>query len=112
MCQGYYNHTKPYQPRWEGMDRFQGVIVHPQEWPEDLDHTGKRVVVIGSGSTASTLIPAIAQKAAHHGRSCMPVSSGRSVGTTIVAPLSCMCPSRRHTRSQTRSTRSVQLCRK
>ena len=47
------------------MDRFQGVIVHPQEWPEDLDYTGKRVVVIGSGSTASTLIPAIAQKAAH-----------------------------------------------
>jgi monooxygenase len=65
MCQGYYNHAKPYQPRWEGMDRFQGQIVHPQRWPEDLDYTGKRVVVIGSGSTASTLIPAIAEKAAH-----------------------------------------------
>ena len=47
------------------MDRFQGVIVHPQQWPEDLDYTGKRVVVIGSGSTAATLIPAIAEKAAH-----------------------------------------------
>ena len=47
------------------MDRFQGLIVHPQQWPQDLDYTGKRVVVIGSGSTASTLIPAIAQKAAH-----------------------------------------------
>jgi cation diffusion facilitator CzcD-associated flavoprotein CzcO len=65
MCQGYYNHAKPYQPRWEGMDRFQGLVVHPQQWPEDLDLTGKRVVVIGSGSTASTLIPAIAQEAAH-----------------------------------------------
>ena len=65
MCQGYYNHTKPYQPRWEGMERFEGQIVHPQSWPEDLDLTGKRVVVIGSGSTAATLIPAIAQDAEH-----------------------------------------------
>lgn len=65
MCQGYYNHAKPYQPQWEGLDRFQGLVVHPQQWPEDLDLTGKRVVVIGSGSTAATLIPAIAQDAAH-----------------------------------------------
>jgi monooxygenase len=65
MCQGYYNHEKPYQPRWAGIDRFQGRIVHPQQWPEDLDYEGKRVVVIGSGSTASTLIPALAKKAAH-----------------------------------------------
>jgi cation diffusion facilitator CzcD-associated flavoprotein CzcO len=65
MCQGYYNHTKPYRPQWEGIDRFQGLIVHPQQWPEDLDYAGKRVVVIGSGSTASTLIPAIAGQAAH-----------------------------------------------
>jgi cation diffusion facilitator CzcD-associated flavoprotein CzcO len=65
MCQGYYNHAEPYQPRWEGMDRFQGSIVHPQSWPEDLDHSGKRVVVIGSGSTASTLIPALAETAEH-----------------------------------------------
>jgi monooxygenase len=65
MCQGYYNHADPYQPQWQGMDRFRGPILHPQDWPEDLDYTGKRVVVIGSGSTASTLIPAIAQKAAH-----------------------------------------------
>ena len=65
MCSGYYNHTKPYQPHWEGMEKFQGVVVHPQQWPEDLDHSGKRVVVIGSGSTASTLIPAIAKTAAH-----------------------------------------------
>jgi monooxygenase len=65
MCQGYYNHTQPYQPEWEGQDRFQGLVVHPQQWPEDLDLAGKRVVVIGSGSTAATLIPAIAQEAAH-----------------------------------------------
>jgi monooxygenase len=65
MCQGYYNHTKPYQPRWEGMDRFDGVVVHPQCWPDDLDLAGKRVVVIGSGATAATLIPAIAGTAKH-----------------------------------------------
>ncbi|HYX97153.1 MAG TPA: NAD(P)/FAD-dependent oxidoreductase [Geodermatophilus sp.] len=65
MCQGYYNHEKPYQPQWEGLDRFQGQVIHPQQWPQDLDLSGKRVVVIGSGSTAATLIPAIAQQAAH-----------------------------------------------
>lgn len=65
MCQGYYNHAQPYQPQWPGMDRFQGRVVHPQAWPDDLDLTGKRVVVIGSGSTAATLIPAIAGQAAH-----------------------------------------------
>jgi cation diffusion facilitator CzcD-associated flavoprotein CzcO len=65
MCQGYYDHTKPYQPRWEGLDRFTGELVHPQQWPQDLELSGKRVVVIGSGSTASTLIPAIAERAAH-----------------------------------------------
>jgi monooxygenase len=65
MCQGYYNHAEPYRPHWEGMDRFDGLVVHPQQWPDDLDLTGKNVVVIGSVSTASTLIPAIAQQAAH-----------------------------------------------
>ncbi|TQM36541.1 flavin-containing monooxygenase [Pseudonocardia cypriaca] len=65
MCHGYYNHAEPYQPQWSGMDRFQGSVVHPQSWPEDLDHSGKRVVVIGSGSTASTLIPALAETAEH-----------------------------------------------
>ena len=65
MCQGYYNHAKPYRPQWEGMDRFRGVVVHPQRWPEDLDLAGKRVVVIGSGATAATLIPAVAGQAEH-----------------------------------------------
>src|SRR5712691_5829914 len=59
MCSGYYNHDKPYRPQWTGLDRYQGVLVHPQRWPEDLDVTGKRVIVIGSGATAATLIPAI-----------------------------------------------------
>ncbi|WNV76534.1 NAD(P)/FAD-dependent oxidoreductase [Geodermatophilus sp. DSM 44513] len=65
MCQGYYNHTKPHRPQWPGLEDFQGLVVHPQQWPQDLDLTGKRVVVIGSGSTAATLIPAIAKDAAH-----------------------------------------------
>jgi monooxygenase len=65
MCPGYYNHAEPYRPQWEGTDRFRGVIVHPQDWPEDLDLAGRRVVVIGSGATAATLIPAIARQAQH-----------------------------------------------
>jgi cation diffusion facilitator CzcD-associated flavoprotein CzcO len=65
MCQGYYRHDKGYTPTWAGMDTFRGPIVHPQEWPEDLDFAGKRVVVIGSGATAATLIPALAPSCEH-----------------------------------------------
>jgi monooxygenase len=65
MCQGYYNHAKGHTPEWPGMERFRGPIVHPQTWPDDLDYAGKRVVVIGSGATAATLIPAIADDAEH-----------------------------------------------
>lgn len=65
MCQGYYDHGRPYRPEWAGLADFTGLVVHPQEWPEDLDCTGKRVVVIGSGATAATLIPALAQTAEH-----------------------------------------------
>ncbi len=65
MCQGYYRHAKGYTPEWPGMDRFEGPIVHPQTWPEDLDYKGKRVLVIGSGATAATLIPAMADDCAH-----------------------------------------------
>ncbi len=65
MCQGYYRHAEGYTPEWEGMARFEGRIVHPQHWPEDLDYTAKRVVVIGSGATAATLVPALAADAAH-----------------------------------------------
>ena len=60
MCQGYYRHSEGYTPQWEGMDRFRGQVIHPQTWPENLDYKGKRVVVIGSGATAATLVPAIA----------------------------------------------------
>jgi monooxygenase len=65
MCQGYYRHDRPNRPEWPGLDRFRGVVVHPQQWPEDLDWTGKRVVVIGSGATAATIVPAMATDAAH-----------------------------------------------
>lgn len=65
MCQGYYNHDEPYTPEWPGTERFEGTTVHPQTWPDDLDVEGKRVVVIGSGSTAATIVPALAKKAAH-----------------------------------------------
>jgi len=65
MCTGYYEYAQGYMPGWPGMDRFAGAIVHPQDWPEDLDTTGKRVLVIGSGATAVTLVPALAETAAH-----------------------------------------------
>ena len=65
MCQGYYRHARGYTPEWPGMDRYKGRLVHPQSWPEDLDYAGKRVVVIGSGATAATLVPAIAADCAH-----------------------------------------------
>jgi cation diffusion facilitator CzcD-associated flavoprotein CzcO len=65
MCQGYYRHAEGYTPQWPGMERFTGRIVHPQTWPEDLALDGKKVVVIGSGASAATLIPAIAEQCAH-----------------------------------------------
>lgn len=65
MCQGYYGHDEGFTPTWEGMADYTGQIVHPQHWPEDLDYSGKRVVVIGSGATAATLVPALAQTAEH-----------------------------------------------
>jgi monooxygenase len=65
MCSGYYNYAQGYTPVFPGRDRFEGTVVHPQFWPEDLDYTGKRVVVIGSGATAVTLVPAMTDKAAH-----------------------------------------------
>ncbi len=65
MCQGYYRHSRGYTPEWKGMDRFEGQIVHPQTWPDDLDYTDKQVVVIGSGATAATLIPAMADECGH-----------------------------------------------
>jgi cation diffusion facilitator CzcD-associated flavoprotein CzcO len=62
---GYYRYDEGYTPQFEGVERFMGEIVHPQQWPEDLQYEGKRVVVIGSGATAVTLVPAMAERAAH-----------------------------------------------
>ena len=64
-CSGYYRYDKGHQPEFPGMSDFAGQVVHPQHWPEDLDYAGKRVVVIGSGATAVTLIPSLADTAAH-----------------------------------------------
>ena len=65
MCQGYYRHSQGYTPEWTDMDKFKGQIVHPQTWPKDLVTEGKKIVVIGSGATAATLIPSIAGKCEH-----------------------------------------------
>ena len=65
MCQGYYRHEEGYTPHWPGMERFQGRIVHPQTWPENLDYRGRNVLVIGSGATAATIVPAMAGTAGH-----------------------------------------------
>ena len=65
LCGGYYSYEAGYTPHFPGTERFGGRIVHPQQWPQDLDYAGKRVVVIGSGATAITLAPEMARQAAH-----------------------------------------------
>ena len=65
VCAGYYRYDEGYTPAFEGIEEYTGRLVHPQHWPEDLDYEGKRVVVIGSGATAVTLVPALAEKAGH-----------------------------------------------
>jgi len=65
MCAGYYNYASGYTPDFPGAETFKGRIVHPQQWPEDLDYSGKKVVVIGSGATAVTLVPEMAKTASH-----------------------------------------------
>ena len=65
MCSGYYSYKGGYTPEFAGIEQYQGQLVHPQQWPEDLDYAGKRVVVIGSGATAMTLVPAMAEQAGH-----------------------------------------------
>jgi monooxygenase len=64
-CSGYYRYDEGFTPEFPGTDRFAGDVIHPQHWPEDLDYTDKKVVVIGSGATAVTLVPAMAERAAH-----------------------------------------------
>lgn len=61
---GYYNYDQPYTPNFPGIDNFTGTVIHPQFWPEDLDYSGKKIVVIGSGATAVSLVPALAHTAA------------------------------------------------
>ena len=65
MCSGYYSYDEPYRPSFPGEEDFEGLMFHPQLWPEDLDYRGKRVVVIGSGATAMTLVPAMADEVEH-----------------------------------------------
>lgn len=65
-CTGYYDYEKGFQPEFPGADDFEGTFIHPQFWPEDLDYTGKKVVIIGSGATAVTLVPALADSGAGH----------------------------------------------
>ena len=65
MCSGYYRYDQGYTPEFPGIDQFQGRVVHPQFWSEDIDYADKRVVVVGSGATAVTLVPSMAAEAAH-----------------------------------------------
>ena len=65
MCQGYYRHSEGYTPEWPDMDKFKGDIIHPQTWPEDYDYKGKKVIVIGSGATTATIVPAMAPDCEH-----------------------------------------------
>lgn len=64
MCSGYYNYEQPFDAQIPGLDNFQGDVIHPQFWPEDLDYSGKKVIVIGSGATAMTIVPAMAERGA------------------------------------------------
>jgi len=64
MCSGYYNYERGHMPEFPGKERFRGPVIHPQHWPSKLDYAGKKIVVIGSGATAVTLVPALAQEAA------------------------------------------------
>ena len=65
MCSGYYKYENGYTPDFPGLSDYEGRLVHPQKWPEDLDYKNKRVLVIGSGATAVTLIPSMAEETAH-----------------------------------------------
>jgi cation diffusion facilitator CzcD-associated flavoprotein CzcO len=65
MCSGYYRYESGHEPAFPGVEKFKGLFLHPQKWPEGLDYAGKRVVVIGSGATAITIVPSMAEKAAH-----------------------------------------------
>jgi monooxygenase len=86
---GYYNYDEGFTPFFEGRERFRGPVVHPQDWPEDLDYAGKRVLIVGSGATAVTLVPALARTAGHvtmlqrTPSYVMPVSTRDKLATTL-----------------------------
>ena len=63
MCTGYYNYDQGYMPEFEGLEEYKGKVIHPQKWPAELDYTDKKIIVIGSGATAVTLVPELAKKA-------------------------------------------------
>ncbi len=65
LCTGYYDYESGYTPEWKGLEKFEGRVIHPQKWPQDLDYTGRNVVVIGSGATAVTLVPSMSTAAGH-----------------------------------------------
>ena len=65
LCGGYYNYDKGYTPEFKGVEKFKGQVIHPQKWPEDLDYADKEVVIIGSGATAVTIVPSMAEKVKH-----------------------------------------------
>lgn len=65
LCTGYYDYKKGHTPSFKGSENFKGQIIHPQKWTEDIDYTDKKIIVIGSGATAITLVPSLAEKAAH-----------------------------------------------
>ena len=65
MCSGYYDYENPHRPQFEGEETFKGEIIHPQHWKEDLDYNNKKIVIIGSGATAVTLLPSLADDASH-----------------------------------------------
>ena len=94
MCTGYYRYDEGYTPRWEGRERFAGEIIHPQQWHAGIDYAGKRIVVIGSGATAGSLAPALAEQRARDQaaafaqlRCQFPAQDGYRCGCTGVWPL-------------------------
>ena len=65
MCQGYYRHNQGFTPKWKDMEKFKGEIIHTEEWPKEYDYKNKNVIVIGSGATSATTIPAMTKFANH-----------------------------------------------
>ena len=85
MCSGYYDYAAGYLPDFPGRERFAGRVVHPQHWPDDIDYAGKRVVVIGSGATAVTLVPELAARggARDHAAALADLDGGPPVGRPV-----------------------------